>query len=293
MNGFLEKLTYGDKPVRVQVTDQGQPWFCLADVSAVLEIRNQKDFLKSDYCQQDGVGNFYLTDSLGRKQEATFINEPNLYALIFRSSKPSAKAFRQWVFEEVLPQIRKTGGFRQSAVVDPRYAPPTPVPGPQPKAPQKVEPQQSAQAVDDGAPLDPTLALLEVIRQQYLKTAEHDRRLTVIEERQSAAAEALSSLPDPTENAPELSEAARCRQMVEKIASLSGKSFRDVWHDAYREYDLRLGVSVQKRVENYNRGKRDKDQLTKLEWVSKFGSIGSLYSILCQMRDKLNTALAS
>lgn len=291
MTGFLEKLSYGDKPVRIQVTDQGQPWFCLADVAAVLDIKSGRDFARSEHCHPDGVENFHVIDDMGRNQEALFINEPNLYALIFRSSKPSAKAFRQWVFEEVLPQIRKTGAFRQSAVVDGRYAPPTPVPSPN-RAPERHDPDRAEFMDGAGASLDPTLALLEVIKQQYLKTAEHDRRLSVLEERQSAAADALSALPAPTEEAPDLTDADRCRQMVEKIASLSGKGFRDVWHDAYREYDLRLRVCVQKRVDGFNKGRRPKDQITKLEWVVRFGSIGALYSILCQMRDKLSAALA-
>jgi prophage antirepressor-like protein len=52
-----------------------------------------------------------LIDSKGRKQQAIFINESGLYSLVLSSKLPSAKAFKRWVTAEVLPQIRKTGGY--------------------------------------------------------------------------------------------------------------------------------------------------------------------------------------
>jgi prophage antirepressor-like protein len=52
-----------------------------------------------------------LIDSKGRKQQAIFINESGLYSLILSSKLPQAKAFKRWVTVEVLPQIRKTGGY--------------------------------------------------------------------------------------------------------------------------------------------------------------------------------------
>lgn len=54
---------------------------------------------------------FKFNYSLGRKQQATFINESNLYKVIFQSRKPEAEAFTEWVTSEVLPAIRKTGGY--------------------------------------------------------------------------------------------------------------------------------------------------------------------------------------
>ncbi|WP_342221943.1 BRO-N domain-containing protein [Candidatus Fukatsuia endosymbiont of Tuberolachnus salignus] len=60
-----------------------------------------------------GVRKTYITDKFKREQEATFIHEPNLYRVIFRSNKPGAKPFQNWVFNEVLPQIRKTGTYYQ------------------------------------------------------------------------------------------------------------------------------------------------------------------------------------
>ena len=85
------------------------PMFCLADIGRVLEIKNIRD-CKSKL-KQDGVEEIYIIDSIGRPQQAAFINEQNLYKLIMRSNKPQAEPFQDWVCGEVLPQIRKTGGY--------------------------------------------------------------------------------------------------------------------------------------------------------------------------------------
>lgn len=66
--------------------------------------------IKQHYCE-DGWVNYPVIDSMGRTQQAKFINEPNLYRLITHSKLPSAEKFEKWVFEEVLPSIRKTGKY--------------------------------------------------------------------------------------------------------------------------------------------------------------------------------------
>lgn len=95
------------------IGNQENPLFCLKDVCDVLEIQNHKD-VKASIVNEfgDGVGLIYpIVDNLGRTQEATFITEPQLYFVLMRSDKRKAKPFRQWVINEVLPSIRKTGGY--------------------------------------------------------------------------------------------------------------------------------------------------------------------------------------
>ena len=91
------------------ITKDNEPMFCLADVCKALDITHVTD-VKSRL-KQDGVGTSEVIDSLGRKQTATFINESNLYKVIFQSRKPSAEKFTDWVTSEVLPSIRKNGGY--------------------------------------------------------------------------------------------------------------------------------------------------------------------------------------
>lgn len=91
------------------ITKDNEPMFCLADVCKALEITHVTDVKKR--MKKDGVGTAEVIDSMGRKQKATFINESNLYKVIFQSRKPSAEKFTDWVTDEVIPSIRKNGGY--------------------------------------------------------------------------------------------------------------------------------------------------------------------------------------
>ncbi|MCI8309066.1 MAG: phage repressor protein/antirepressor Ant [Clostridia bacterium] len=64
-----------------------------------------------DHCKKDGLTKREVIDRLGRKQEKNFISEGNLYRLITHSKLPEAEKFEKWVFDEILPSIRKTGGY--------------------------------------------------------------------------------------------------------------------------------------------------------------------------------------
>lgn len=91
------------------ITKDNEPMFCLADVCKALELE-QVSRVKARL-KADGVTTSKVTDRLGREQEATFINESNLYKTIFQSRKESAERFTEWVTSEVLPSIRKNGGY--------------------------------------------------------------------------------------------------------------------------------------------------------------------------------------
>ena len=104
---------FGD--VRSIIKD-GEPWFCLADACRILEIKNSRD--AKNRLMQDGVGTTDIIDNLGRNQTADFINEPNLYKLIFQSRKAEAERFANWVTSEVLPSIRKHGLYAKEELLD-------------------------------------------------------------------------------------------------------------------------------------------------------------------------------
>ncbi|EGP9259546.1 hypothetical protein I0801_004106 [Salmonella enterica] len=102
--------------VRIQVID-GEPWFCLKDVCEILSIANPRD-LMAKQLDKEGVDKIYIPTESG-KQNITFINEPNLYRVIFRSNKPEAKQFQDWVLNDVLPTIRKTGRYQKQPPSEP------------------------------------------------------------------------------------------------------------------------------------------------------------------------------
>ena len=87
----------------------GEPWFCLADVCKPLglEAKGCRRRLK-----EDGVSTTHLVDSAGRSNQMLIINEGNLYRAIFQSKKPEAEQFTDWVTEEVLPALRRSGEYK-------------------------------------------------------------------------------------------------------------------------------------------------------------------------------------
>lgn len=95
------------------IEHKGEPWFVARDVCAVLgtETRDLPDILEHDE-QRPIVDIIHtLNDSTGLRRDSRIISEPGLYSLILRSRKPEAKAFKRWVTHEVIPSIRKTGGY--------------------------------------------------------------------------------------------------------------------------------------------------------------------------------------
>lgn len=102
---IFENERFGE--VRVAGTSEN-PLFCLADVAKCLDIKNVSD-LKTRLNQKGVV----ITDTptKGGEQKMVFINESNLYKCVFQSRKEEAEQFQDWICDEVLPSIRKTGGY--------------------------------------------------------------------------------------------------------------------------------------------------------------------------------------
>lgn len=84
------------------------PMFCLSDVCKSLGLSAKGVNQRLD---DEVISNYPIKDSLGRTQQALFVNEDGLYDVILDSRKPEARQFRKWVTSEVLPAIRKTGGY--------------------------------------------------------------------------------------------------------------------------------------------------------------------------------------
>ena len=97
------------QPVRVEMDESGVPWFVAKDVCDVLGISKYRDVIARHLDDDERVS--MNVDTLGGVQQMTSINESGVYALIFRSRKPQAKAFRKWVTSEVLPALRQTGSY--------------------------------------------------------------------------------------------------------------------------------------------------------------------------------------
>lgn len=88
----------------------GKEYFPATQCAKILGYANPRKAV-IDHCKKDGVTNRDVIDSLGRTQQMKFINEGNLYRLIVSSKLPAAEKFERWVFEDVLPQIRRSGSY--------------------------------------------------------------------------------------------------------------------------------------------------------------------------------------
>ena len=98
--------------LRVVKDDNGEPWFVAKDVCDALSLGRQHDSTRYLDADEKGEG---VVDTPSGKQTMVVINEPGFYKLIMKSRKPEAKAFQRWVTHEVLPSIRKKGGYIAAA----------------------------------------------------------------------------------------------------------------------------------------------------------------------------------
>ena len=106
----MEEIKIFNSPQFGEIRTTGtseNPLFCLSDVCSVLGLRQGDVKQRLD----KGVVSTQPLETAGGIQHANFVNEDGLYDVILDSRKPQAKAFRKWVTSEVLPAIRKTGGY--------------------------------------------------------------------------------------------------------------------------------------------------------------------------------------
>ena len=114
-------FTYENANVRTTTTEDGTPLFCGKDIASILGYKDTTNALKL-HCK--GVVKHHPLETPGGIQQVRFITEPDLYRLITRSKLPEAEKFERWVFEEVLPTIRKHGMYATPATIEDMIANP-------------------------------------------------------------------------------------------------------------------------------------------------------------------------
>lgn len=99
--------------IRVTQDESGEPWFVAKDVCNALGLTNTTEALRGlDDDEVSNITNSEVAQNGGRSPR--IVSEPGFYKLVMRSRKPEAKAFQRWVTHEVLPSIRKRGGYMAS-----------------------------------------------------------------------------------------------------------------------------------------------------------------------------------
>jgi prophage antirepressor-like protein len=97
---------------------EGEIWFVASEVCQLLEIRNSRDAVSR---LDDDEKQTSVIPTSGQNRKVNLISESGLYALVFKSNKPSAKRFRKWVTKEVIPAIRKTGAYGINRLETPNF----------------------------------------------------------------------------------------------------------------------------------------------------------------------------
>lgn len=108
MSNEIIPFGFESHSIRAMLMD-GNPWFVAKDVAEALGYKDTVNAIKQ-HCR-GVVFRHPIVDSLGRTQDVRIINEPDTYRLIVGSNLPEAERFERWLFEDVLPSIRRTGSY--------------------------------------------------------------------------------------------------------------------------------------------------------------------------------------
>lgn len=116
MNNSIQRFDFKGAALRTLIDENGEPWFVAKDVCDVLELSNVGQALAR--LDNDEKSSITLNDGTPGNPNRAIVSESGLYALVLASRKPEAHEFKRWVTHEVLPQIRKTGGYIPTSEAD-------------------------------------------------------------------------------------------------------------------------------------------------------------------------------
>lgn len=235
--------------IRILEQNDGKVLFCGKDVALALNYKDTVNALKA-HCKEDGVVKRHLTDSLGRTQEASFITEGNLYRLITHSRRPDAEKFERWVFDDVLPSIRKHGSYS----VKSQFA--------------NLSPQLQV------------LIQMETRQKQIeARQAEQATALAGLEQKLQNTCEVIAL--DKT------AWRKDSEHLINKIARATGDGYggiRLVYEEIYRSIESRAGVSLNTRLTNKRNRmagegvcKSKRDKLTRIDIIAEDKKLIEIY----------------
>ena len=109
MTSEIQSYNFKGASLRTLTDESGEPWFVAKDVCDILGLENSRKATAD--LDSDEKNTVTISDGIAGNPNKTIISEPGLYRLVMKSRKTEAKEFQRWVTHEVLPQIRKTGGY--------------------------------------------------------------------------------------------------------------------------------------------------------------------------------------
>lgn len=243
------------------IEKDGEPWFVGKDVAIALGYKDTVNALKSHVDAED-KGGWQITTPSGT-QEMTIINESGLYSLVLSSKLPTAKKFKRWVTSEVIPSVRKTGGYSL-----PR----------------------------DLSRLSPEMQMLKLLTDKAIENElaqqEQARQLQQVEQKVEHIRELVGINPNGWRE--------DCRKLIVKIAHGMGgnKYIREVNNEVFGLVDKRAGVSLETRLTNKRRRmaeegicKSKRDRLSKVDVIAEDKKLIEIYiKVVRELAVKYNAA---
>lgn len=223
----------------------GEPWFVGKDVATALGYANPSNAVSVHVDKEDKTSYLIQVSGSNYKANTALINESGLYALILSSKLPSAKEFKHWVTAEVLPSIRKTGGY--------------------------VNPSQSDLFLDTYLPFaDQNTRLLfkttlDTIQQQNNTIQQQNH---TISHQEDIIRNLTSDIP-----------LADKRQILNRIVRFGGNPHAR-WPFLYREFDNKFHMNTKVQLEHYNETHKPKLQ-NRLDYIEHIGMFNDLAEIAC------------
>ena len=226
----------------------GEPWFVGKDVAVALGYTNPSKAL-TDHVESDDKLNNESLSSLGQRG-GWLINESGLYSLILSSKLPSAKEFKRWVTSDILPTIRKTGGYvnNDDLFID-TYLP----------------------FADDQTKLLFSTTLATVRNQNNIikKQREENKRLSEDNEHKQ---EIINGFTDDI-------DIYKKKDIINRICRRRHENYANRYTELYRCFRENNHIDLEARCEGYNlKQTKKKDKLSVIRYAEQFGHIDDLYS---------------
>lgn len=240
----------------------GEPWFVGKDVSAILGYSNPRDALSKRVDYEDkGVAK---CDTPGGKQDLAVINESGLYSLILSSKMPNAKKFKHWVTSEILPTIRKTGGYiNNDELFISTYLP----------------------FADEGTKSMFRMTLNGVRKQNEIiekQKQEIELKNQEIKEKSEEIHYKTDVINGLVENIDLAGKRAILRRVINSKVKENNK-FKSRWNALYKEFEQKYHMNLDYRYKKYNKENSPKMK-SKLDYIDKVeNKLNELYEIAAKL----------
>jgi prophage antirepressor-like protein len=229
------------------IVKNGEPWFIGKDVAEILGYSNTRKAL-GDHIDEDDKG-VTKCDTPGGKQSLVIINESGLYSLILSSKLEMSKKFKKWVTSEVLPTIRKTGGY--------------------------VAENRAIDFVSTWLP-----SLDDTSKNAIAGMLEENRKLIIKNEKLEKDIEYKEDVLIGLTKNIDLSEK---RQVLNQVVRYKGADFQGRWKLLYDEFQRKYHMDLKRRKTKFDKENKPKSKST-VDFIDRsLGMVPELYEIACKL----------